>query len=127
MRESLIAYFAAEKTEGVVFLCCGLAALAAAVVLRWSASDYRGMAWPLGAVALIQVAAFVVLWARTDGQVARLLAQLGAAPAEFRAVQGARMAKGIAGFHLYAAVEIALLPAAVAVALFWNPRLLLHG
>ena len=122
MRESMIGYFQAEKQEAAIFVAVGAVALAVALLLLRGGGPWRAMAWPLGAVALIQLAVGGAVHLRTDGQVAALEARLATDPAAFRAEEAARMEKVMAGFRTYKAVEVALLAAGIALALLFPGR-----
>jgi hypothetical protein len=80
------------------------------------------MAWPLAAIAAIQLAVGGTVLLRTDRQVAALEARLAADPVGFRAEEGARMERVMGGFRLYKAVEIALLAAGIGLALAFPRR-----
>jgi hypothetical protein len=58
------------------------------------------MAYPLAAVALIQLAVGGAVYLRTDGQVAALREQLASAPAEYQAEELQRMEKVAAWFKI---------------------------
>ncbi len=122
MLAELVRYFAAEKQESLLFVAAGLAALVAAALLLRGSGPYRAMAWPLAAVAAIQLAVGGTVLLRTDRQVAGLEARLAANPAGFRDLEAARMERVMAGFRLYKAVEIALLAAGIALCLAFPRR-----
>lgn len=54
MEEHLIPYFAAEKQEALLFMLVGAAAVAVSIWLLMTGSAYKGMAYPLLAVAVPQ-------------------------------------------------------------------------
>ncbi len=122
MQAELVRYFAAEKQESLFFVAAGLAALVAAALLLRGSGPYRAMAWPLAAVAAVQLAVGGTVLLRTDRQVAALEARLAADPAGFRDVEAARMERVMGGFRLYKAVEIALLAAGIGLALAFPRR-----
>jgi hypothetical protein len=64
MREQLIAYFIGEKRGALILVLAGIVALATAIALLATRSSYRGMAVPLGLVALFELGIGVVLLAR---------------------------------------------------------------
>jgi len=115
MRDVMLEYFRAEKHEALVFLAAGLAALAASALLVRGGGPWKAMAWPLGAVAILQIGVGSGVYLRTGGQVAALVARLEADPAAYRAEEGARMAKVMAGFRRYKAAEVALLAVGIAL------------
>lgn len=122
LQASLLAYFGAEKAESAVFVALGGAALVASALLVRGGGPYRAMAFPLVAIAFIQLGVGGAVWLRTDRQVAALGAQLEAAPAAFRAEETARMEKVMASFRLYKAIEIALLAAGIGLCLAFPRR-----
>ena len=122
MQGALVRYFAAEKQESVLFVAAGAVALLAAALLLRGGGPYRAMAWPLAAVAVIQLVVGGSVFLRTDRQVAALEARLSTDPAGFRAEETARMDRVMAGFRLYKALEIALMATGVALALAFPRR-----
>ena len=91
MQNQLLSYFAEEKAESALFVLMGVVALGASVWLWRTGSSYRGMMWPLGLIALIQLGVGGAVYLRTDGQVAALTAQLASAPAAYQVAEVARM------------------------------------
>jgi hypothetical protein len=122
MQGALVRYFAAEKQESLLFVAAGAVALLAAALLLRGGGPYRAMAWPLLAVAVIQLAVGGSVFLRTESQVATLEARLAADPTGFRTEETQRMRRVMAGFRLYKAVEIALLAAGIALALAFPRR-----
>lgn len=59
-------------------MVAAIVALAAAIALVATRSRYRGMALPLAVIGLGELALGAGLWARTDAQVATLLAPFAA-------------------------------------------------
>jgi hypothetical protein len=92
MQRELRLYFAGEKAEGIPFLGAGLAAFATGGVLfsRRTALA-RGAAWPIVIIGVIQTGAGVVVYSRTDAQVARLDEQMASDPAALKKAELARM------------------------------------
>jgi hypothetical protein len=106
---AIVTYFTAEKRESLLFLLVGLAAIAASVVLWRTGSPYRGMAYPLVAIALIQIVVGGTVYFRMDAQVATLHRQLASDPPAYVAAELPRMEKVRKSFTVYKAIEIALL------------------
>jgi len=127
MREAMLGYFQAEKQEALIFLAAGLVALAVSAALLRGGGPWRAMAWPLGAVALIQVAVGGGVFLRTDGQVAALSQRLDADPAACRAEETARMDRVMTGFRNYKAIEVALLAAGIALTFLFPQRQSLYA
>lgn len=120
MIEQLQLYFGAEKTESLAFVAVGFVALLAGMTFLSVRERFgpflQGLAYPLVAVAMIQVAVGANVYLRTEGQVAQLSAQLEQAPAEFKAAELARMRVVNRNFDLYKRIEIGLLLLGVACA-----------
>ena len=116
MEQTLISYFAAEKTEALVFIFIGNAALITSVLLLKFMPTLRGMIAPLALIAVIQLVVGGTVATRTEEQVAALRSQLTSAPAEFKAAEAARMQRVMDNFGLYKQIEVALL---AAFAAFW--------
>jgi hypothetical protein len=119
MPSQLDAYFAAEKAEGLGFFVFGLVACGFAVFALWRVRDplFKGMAIPLLAVGLIQVAVGATIFARTDAQVASLRAQVQVAPADFKAQELARMSTVTSSFAVYKLIEVGFLVIGLGLAL----------
>jgi hypothetical protein len=127
MQEQMVRYFSEEKSESWLFILVGLVAIAVSVWLLRTGSSYRGMAYPLIAVALIQLVVGGTVAFRTDAQVAELTAQLASAPAAFQGAEVPRMETVMRNFQLYKAIEVALLLAGVALTLFFRRKELVYG
>ena len=118
----LASYFQAEKQESAVFVAMGLFAIAMAIWAWRRRPMYRAMAYPLVAIALIQIVVGGTVLLRTDGQVAALVEQRRVDSGAFHAAEGARMAQVMANFQVYKAIEIAMLVAGVALVLLDRKR-----
>ncbi len=111
---AIITYFKAEKRESLLFMAVGFAAIAASVFLWRTGSPWRGMAWPLVAIALIQIVVGSTVYFRTDVQALGLHRQLAADPAAYRVAELPRMEAVRRSFNLYKGIEITLLVLGVA-------------
>ena len=118
MRADMHDYFGGETAEAWVFLGVGALALGgAAYGFGFSDDPYlEGAGWPVGIVGLIQVAAGLVLLARTPGQVGDLDAQLDTDPAGYRTDELTRMETVNDQFDLLAIVEVGLIAAGAGLA-----------
>lgn len=108
MQDLMLDYFSAEKSEAVLFVVAGIAAIAASIWLWTSGNAYKGMAIPLTAVALIHLSVGLSVYTRTDGQVAALQQQLQQQPAQYKAAETQRMAVVMKNFGYYKALELVL-------------------
>lgn len=127
MQSQLVRYFAAEKAESVVFILMGVVALGVSVWLWRTGSSYRGMMWPLGLVALIQLGVGGSIYLRTDGQVEALTAQLASAPGAYQAAEVARMEVVMRSFALYKLIELALFAVGVGLTYAFRDRQTLYA
>jgi hypothetical protein len=114
MHVAVIQYFSGEKRESLLFLAAGVLAIVASLFLVRAASPLRGMAYPLSAIALIQLVVGGTVFARTDGQTRALHAQLQRDPRGYAAAELPRMDKVRRSFQIYKVIEIVLLAAGVA-------------
>jgi hypothetical protein len=127
MQEQMVRYFAEEKAESWLFILVGVVALGASVWLLRTGSSYRGMAWPLIAVGLIQLVVGGTVAFRTDAQVAALTAQLASSPSAFQLAEVPRMEVVMRNFTLYKGIEIALLLVGVALTYAFRQKELVYG
>lgn len=111
-------YFLAEKAESVLFMVVAAVAIAAAVLLWMNDHRLKAMAYPLVAIALIQVVVGASVFFRTDAQLARLSRQYQSAPAEFKRAETSRMQVVMKNFTLYKWIEVALLSVGVLLIVF---------
>lgn len=127
MEEPLLAYFAAEKQESLLFMLVGVVAVAASAWLLVTGSHYKGMAYPLIAVAAIQMVVGSTVYFRTDNQVAALQAQYQQTPAMFKAEETKRMDVVVKNFKVYKWIEIALLAAGLLLVFIFRGHELWHA
>lgn len=126
-QETLVAYFAGEKRESLLFIAAGAVAIVIAIVLWRGAGAFRGAAWPLIIVALIQIVVGGSIFLRTDGQVLALSAQLESDPSSFKTDERARMERVMSGFRMYKMIEIALLLTGVGLLVATRPPSIAAG
>lgn len=109
MDDHLVPYFTAEKQEALLFMLVGVAAIALSGWLWFRGGAYKGMLYPLAAIALIQITVGSAVYFRTDAQVAELKAQYASEPASFVAEETQRMRTVVKNFVIYRWIEIGLL------------------
>ena len=127
MQEQMVRYFAAEKAESWLFILVGVVAVGASVWLLRTGSSYRGMAYPLIAVGLIQLVVGGTVAFRTDAQVAALTLQLASSPSAFQLAEVPRMEVVMRNFELYKGIEIVLLLVGVALTYAFRHKELVYG
>ena len=104
MDEVLARYFAAEKSESLRFIAIGVIAIAISIWLLIIRNPYRAAAWPLIAIALIQIVVGSTVYSRTDKQVADLHVTLARGE---KAAEISRMMTVMRAFVMYRWIEIA--------------------
>lgn len=109
MINHMSSYFSAEKQESLIFLAVGLAAVGISVWLWMNGHRLKSMAYPLVAIALMQMVVGGSIYLRTDTQLSTLSAQLQANPAALKAEETTRMQTVMSNFSVYKAVEMVLL------------------
>jgi len=102
-------YFLAEKFESLLFMAVGGLSVAVAVWLWLNGHRLKAMAFPLVAIALIQLVVGASVYFRTDAQLAQLSQQSLTAPAEFKQAETSRMQVVMKNFTLYKWIEVILL------------------
>ena len=109
MINQMNSYFGAEKQESLIFMAVGLVAVGISVWLWMNGHRLKSMAYPLVAIALLQMVVGVTVYLRTDTQLSALSAQLAANPAALKAEETTRMQTVMKNFSIYKAVEMVLL------------------
>jgi hypothetical protein len=123
----MLTYFRAEKQAALLFLLAGVGALVASGLLLRGDGPWRSMAWPLTAVAAIQVVVGLTVFQRTDAQVAALAETLIRDPAAYRVEERARMARVLSSFRIHEGIEIVLIAGGLALTALYPGRQALHA
>jgi hypothetical protein len=119
MRRAMHRYFDGEKREAWGFGAAGVLTVGGGTAMFFAEDGfYRGAAYPLVIVGVIELAAGIVLLARTDAQVAALDARLDTGKRAFLDLEQPRMDKVRSEFRLLAGVELALMVAGVGLAAY---------
>jgi hypothetical protein len=127
MLKAMAEYFTAEKQESLWFLAVALLALVVAVWLWINGHRLKSMAFPLVAVALIQLGVGGSVYLRTNNQLATLSAQAQSSPAAFKLEETKRMQVVMKNFSTYKIVEIALLLVGIGLVAFFQRSDLASG
>lgn len=122
MPSYLASYFRDEKQESAAFVAIGLVAIVVALAIWRLHPRYGAIAYPLVAIALIQIGVGASVYARTDRQVVALVEQQRVNALAFRSDEEARMAKVMQNFQIYKAIEIALVVLGATLAVFTRKR-----
>jgi hypothetical protein len=118
MIHNMSSYFTAEKQESVIFIAVGLVAIGISVWLWMNGHRLKFMAYPLVAIALMQLVVGGLIYLRTDAQLSTLSAQLQVAPAVLKAEETTRMQTVMKNFSIYKTVEMVLLVVGVGMIAF---------
>jgi len=119
MLKAMTTYLEAEKLESLLFVAVGILAIALAIWLWTQGHRLKTMAYPLVAVAAIQLVVGSTVFLRTDAQISTLSQQFTSAPAQFRAEESQRMDVVMKNFTVYRYAELALLVLAMGL-LAWK-------
>lgn len=109
MIKEMTDYFSGEKQESLLFIAVGLAAIGVAVWLWINDHRLRSMAFPLVAIALMQIAVGTTVYSRTESQVESLITQSQGTPAAFKQAETGRMQTVMKNFGIYKTIEMVLL------------------
>lgn len=109
MIDAMTTYFTAESDESLLFVVVGVLAVAASLALWLTQASWRAMAWPLVAVALIQLGVGGGVYLRTPAQLQELKGQFATLPRVYHRAETARMGVVMDKFNTYKAIELALL------------------
>lgn len=113
-------YFTAEKQESLIFMAIALVAIGISVWLWMNGHRLKSMAYPLVAIALMQMVVGGTIHLRTDTQLSTLSAQLQANPAALKTEEITRMQTVMKNFSIYKAVEMLLLIVGVGMIAFFQ-------
>lgn len=127
MSETLLNYFTAEKNESLLFIFVGIAAIALSLYLWMTGNQYKGMAYPLVAIALIQIVVGSTVYFRSDAQVRDLTVRMQSYPEDFRVEELARMKKVNESFKLYKAIETVLLAIGIFMSYYFAENITLYS
>lgn len=118
MINQMNSYFGAEKQESLIFVAVGLVAIGISVWLWMSGHRLKSTAYPLVAIALMQMVVGGSVYLRTETQLSNLSAQLVANPRALKAEETTRMQTVMKNFSIYKAVEMVLLIVGVGMIAF---------
>lgn len=116
-------YFIAEKNAGMLFVVMGIAAVLIAVVffIFLKPHVYKGAAWPLIILGVLQTGTGYTIYARSDRQRMDTVYAYDMNPSKLKAEEFPRMQKAIKSLMIFLALEFVLL--AAGILLIWANRL----
>jgi len=104
-------YFTAEKNESILFVFIGIAAIILAIVFFFflKTNFYKGIAWPLLIIAIIQITVGYTVYKRCDSDRKRNVYAYDLNPSELKGKEIPRMETVNKNFVIYRWIEIALI------------------
>ncbi|MCE2786897.1 MAG: hypothetical protein LW692_02875 [Sphingobacteriales bacterium] len=115
--ETITKYFNAEKYEGVLFVLTGVLAIAIATysLTKIKVPFYNGLAYPLIAVAIIQIVVGSAVYFRSPQDIKRMDNFIKTDKAAVKTIEIPRMQLVMRNFVLYRWIELALLLAGLSL------------
>ena len=112
-------YFAAEKTESLIFVIIGIAAIVLAIIFFFflKTNFYKGMALPLLLIALIQITVGYSVYKRSDDDRKKNTYAYDLNPSDLKNKEIPRMEKVNKNFVVYRWIEISLILIGIALIL----------
>jgi len=106
--EFIRTYFTAEKSESLIFMIIGVVTItfSAYALLKWGDGFYKGFAFPVILIGIIQLVVGGTVYFRTDKQVKELEAQFTKDKKVFVDAEIPRMETVMINFSLYKKVEV---------------------
>jgi hypothetical protein len=122
-------YFNAEKYESVLFVFVGLVAIGFATYffIKVKQPFYNGMAYPLIAVALIQIVVGSTVYFRSPKDIARVSQMVQTEKAKIQSEEIPRMETVMQKFGSYKWIEIILLLAGIIMYFYFAPTTFYKG
>jgi hypothetical protein len=127
--ENISKYFNAEKAESLLFVAVGLVALALATyfLIKIKHPYFTGMAYPLVAIALIQLVVGGSVYVRSPKDIERVQTIVKQTPSKIKLEEIPRMEVVMKNFVLYRWIELGLLLTGIALFLLSGPSTLWKG
>ncbi len=122
-------YFNAEKYESVLFVLVGIVAIAVATYffLKVKQPFYSGMAYPLIAVALIQIVVGSTVYVRSPKDITRVNEIVQTDNTKIQTEEIPRMEVVMKNFDIYRWVEIVLIVAGMVMFFYFQPMTTFKG
>jgi hypothetical protein len=123
MNSFISRYFKAEQAESILFILVGLVAIGLSIFFwtRLKQPLYSGMAWPLVAIALIQIVVGTTVFVRSPKDILRVENIILSRPEEITSLEIPRMEVVVMkNFQTYKYIEIALIFIGLGLSIFLN-------
>ena len=117
-------YFAAEKSESLLFIFIGIAAIILAIIFFFflKTNFYKGIALPLLLIAIVQITVGYTVYKKSDSDRQRNVYAYDLNPAELKGKEIPRMEKVNKNFVLYRWIEIALIAAGLVLIFLYRQQ-----
>jgi len=127
--EQVSKYFNSEKYESVIFILVGIIAISFATyfLVKIKQPFFSGMAYPLMAVALIQIVVGSSVYFRSPKDIVRVDKIVQADKPKIQSEEIPRMEVVMKNFVIYRWVEIALILVGIIMFFFFQPMSILKG
>ncbi len=127
--EIITKYFQAEKYEGVLFMLVGILAISFATYFYIKVKEpfYTGIAYPVMAVALIQIVVGLTVYIRSPKDIERMEKIIKSDQAAIKTLEIPRMQTVMKNFELYRLIELVLIAVSVALIVFFHVSALWKG
>lgn len=111
-------YFNSERTGGLLFTIVGILAIGAAIWGWRHGPFWRGAAWPLAAVALIQISVGITYWLRSPDDFQRVQHIVTQEQERIAVEEVPRMQAVLKSYAISLRIETALVAAGLALLIF---------
>ena len=127
--EQITKYFNAEKQESLLFILVGIAAIAFAsyFLIKNKPSFYKGMAYPLIAIALVQITVGTSVYFRSPKDIMRVNEIVKTDRTRIQSEEIPRMEAVARNFEVYRWVEIGLLAVGIVLFFYFQPMTVWKG
>ena len=127
--EQVAKYFNAEKSESILFVLVGLIAilLSTYFLMKLKQPLYNGMAYPLIAIALIQLTVGISVYSKSPKDIVRINQIVQTDKSKIQAEEIPRMEVVMKNFSLYKWIEIALIIVGLIVFFYFQPATIWKG
>jgi len=127
--EQITNYFNAEKSESILFILVGSIAIGIALYFLFKLKEpfYNGIAYPLIAVALIQIVVGTSIFFRSPKDIERVSLIIQTEKSRIQTEEIPRMEVVMKNFEMYRWVEISLLILGIVFILFFHQQSIWKG
>ena len=127
--EAITNYFNAEKNESLLFILVGITTISLGLyfLLKLKTAFFCGMAYPLIAVAVIQITVGAIVYFRSPADIKRVSEMIQSDKTRIQSEEIPRMRVVMKNFVLYRNIELALILIGVALYFYFPASTLFRG